>query len=327
MGDAVKRIIVFTSGGIILTKRSPAVGGAVPAIKGDEFLSLLPRGAVDLVFEEVSNLPSSHMTPAGALELGRRVESALLAPDIEGAVVVHGADTLEESAYMLDLTIKNVKPIVVTGALRPASGVGYDGIGNLAGAIRLATAPEARDMGTLVVFGDEVYAASEVQQMHSESPAAFQSPGSGPLGRIDGQRISLRHRPTRRQYIPCARLEEMVDLIRLGQGVDDRQLRHSLDDGVAGVVLETFGSGRVPPWWLPSINEAARRRTVIVIATRCAAGGLGDEHGYVGAYHDLRRANLLFAHNLSGVKARIKLMVALGAARNMEELRGWFKEG
>jgi L-asparaginase len=128
----------------------------------------------------------------------------------------------------------------------------------------------------------------------------------------------------RRHYIPCSRLEERVDLIHLTQGIDVRLLRHSLEDGVAGIVLDTFGSGRVPPWWLPTISEAARQRTVIAITTRTGAGGLGDDYGYLGAYHDLKRANLLFVHDLNGIKARIKLMVALGAARNVYELRGWF---
>jgi L-asparaginase len=116
----------------------------------------------------------------------------------------------------------------------------------------------------------------------------------------------------------------MVDLIKIGQGAEDRMLRHSIEDGVAGIVIEAFGSGRVPPWWLPAISEALAQRTAVVIATRCGAGSLHDEYGYVGAFHDLQRLGLLFAHNLSGAKARIKLMVALGAARKPGELKAWF---
>ncbi len=324
-GTTMKRVVVITTGGSIATKDGPIVGGAVPLLKGDDFLALLPRDGVHLVFEEFSNLPGSHFTPVNALELSQRIESTLLSPDVDGVVITHDTDTLEETAYLLDLTLKSIKPVVITGSLRVATNPGYDGVTNLANAIRVAIAPEARDQGVLVVFGDEVFAANEVQNVHAHSQQAFQAPGCGPLGRIESQRIGLHHRLAHRQHIPCARLEEMVDLIRLTQGADDRLLRHSIEDGVAGIVIEAFGSGRVPPWWLPAIGEALARRTVVAVTTRCLAGSLGDTYGYVGAYHDLTRLGVLIVHNLSGLKTRIKLMVALGAARNQHELRKWFQ--
>ena len=321
----MKKVVVITTGGTIAMKRnSPMVGGAVPMLKGEDFMAQLPRAGVDLTFEEFSNLPSSHLMPAQTLELAQRVESALLAPDVDGVVVTHGTDTLEETAYLLDLTINSPKPVVVTGAMRTATTAGYDGMLNLAGAIRVAITTEARELGTLVVFNERIFAASEVQKVHSQAADAFDAPGSGPLGRVEGERVWMRHRVPRRLFIPCSRLEELVDLIKIAQGADNRLLRHAIEDGVAGIVIEAFGSGRVPPWWLPSIREALAQRTVVVVATRCGAGSLYDEYGYVGAYHDLQRLGVLFAHNLSGIKARIKLMVALGAARKPGELHAWF---
>jgi L-asparaginase len=320
----LKRAVIITTGGTIAMKRGPMVGGAVPTLKGDDFLAQLPRSGIDLTFEEFANLPSSHFTPTQMLDLSRRVEAALRAPDIDGVVVTHGTDTLEETAFLLDLTLNSHKPVVVTGAMRTATALGYDGMANLAGAIRVAVAPETRECGVLLVFNDTIFAASEVQKIHSQSVDAFASPSTGPLGRVDGERIWLHHRPAQRQYIPCVRLEEMIDLVTVTQGAADRQLRHALDDGMAGIVIEALGGGRVPPWWLPTISEATSRRIGVVVATRCGAGSLYDEYGYVGAYHDLRRAGVVFAHNLNGVKARIKLMVALGAARRPEEIRTWF---
>ncbi|MBX0329283.1 asparaginase [Oscillochloris sp. ZM17-4] len=320
----MKRIAVITTGGAIGVRRGPIVGGAMPSLKGDDFLAMLPRSGVDLVFEEFANVPGSHFTAVGALDLAHRVESLLSNPDIDGVVIIHGPDTLEETAYLLSLTVRSPKPVVFTGAMRSAASVGYDGVVNLASAIRLAMAPEAQDLGAVAIFGDEFHAADELQQVHSQSLVAFASPGSGPLGRVEGERVVVRHRPFARQHIACQRLEEMVDLIRVTQGADVRQLRHSIEDGAAGVVIEAFGGGRLPPWWLPLITDAMQRRTAVVITTRCMSGGLGDEFGYVGAFHDLQRLGALFAQQLSGPKARIKLMVALGAARNTSELRGWF---
>jgi L-asparaginase len=319
----MKQVCVITTDGSLAAKQK-AAGASVSVTRNNELQSLLAHDNIKVSFEDFSNIPSSHFIPANGLKLSQRVESALMDPDIYGVVITHGADTLEETAYLLDVTLNASKPVVLTGSMRSSSESENNGITSLINAIRVASLPDTRDFGVIAVFNNDIHAASEVQKVYSQSQCAFQSPGSGPLGRIEGQKVWLNHRPIRRQYIPCSRLEEMVDLIRLTQGADDRMLRHSIEDGVAGVVIEAFGSGRVPPWWLPAISEALARRTVVVVTSRCLYGGLGDEYGYVGAYHDLQRLGILLAHNLNGAKARIKLMVALGAARNNEELRKWF---
>src|SRR5262245_25475842 len=265
-----------------MKRNSPMVGGAVPTLKGEDFLAQLPRSSVELAFEEFTNLPSSHLTPAQALELSQRVEAALLAPDVDGVVVTHGTDTLEESAYMVDLTVNSPKPVVFTGAMRTATMVGYDGMVNLAAAIRVAAASEAREQGALVVFGESIFAAAEAQKIHSQAANAFAAPGSGPIGRVEGDRVWLHHRAPRRLYIPCSRLEELVDLIKIGQGAEDRMLRHSIEDGVAGIVIEAYGSGRVPPWWLAAISAARGQRPAVVIATRVGAGFVQEQVGLCG---------------------------------------------
>jgi L-asparaginase len=320
----VKKILVITAGGPIAFKRGPAVTSAVPSVRGEDFLALLPRNEFQIDIAEFSNVPGSHLTPAQTLELSRRIETMLQAPDLDGVVVTHGTDTLDETAYMLDLTVGSTKPVVVTGAARTATTASYDGTTNLVAAIRVAASPQAHEQGALVVFHDTIYAASEVQQVSSQTVDCFGAPGSGPLGRVEGERVWLRRQMTGRLVIPCHGLEDRVDLLRLGQGADDRLLRHAVEDRVAGVVLETYGSGRVPPWWLPKIREAVQQRTAVVVTSRSGVGTLGDQHGYVGAFHDLQRLGVMFAHNLDGLKARIKLMVALGATRKMDDVRAWF---
>ncbi len=320
----MKKVVVITTGGSIATKHGPMVGGSVPTVKGEGFLSMLPRNEVEVLFKAFSNVPGSHLSPSKILEVSQLATSVLTAPDVDGVVITHGTDTLEETAYLLDLTLQSSKPVAITGAVRGPTVPLYDGMANLVSAIRVVMQPETRAMGTLVVFNEQIFAASEVQQVHTNSINCFDSPGYGPLGNIEGNRVWLQRKLLRRVTIPCTQLEERVDLIRVTQGADDRQIRHAIEDGVAGLVLEVFGSGRVPPWWLPAINDAIQQQMVIVVVSRSHTGGLYDQYGYVGAYHDLERLGVIFANGLDGIKARIKLMVALGVSRNAKEVQGWF---
>lgn len=317
-------ILCITTGGTIAMKRGPGVGGAVPSLKGDDFQALLPRSGQQVVFEEATNIPSSHLTPASVTELLRRIETRLQLPEVTGIVVTYGTDTLEETAYLLDLVLNSPKPVVVTGAMRTASAQGYDGIANLAQAILVAASPEARELGTLVVFSGQLFAAADVQKINPQSLDAFAAPASGPIGRVENGQVLLHHRPMRTAPLAFTRLEERVDLLTVAQGSDDRLLRAVIDSGSRGLVLETLGSGRVPPWWLPTLQELRARGVPVVITTRCLTGSIGDEYGYVGAFHDLRRLGCLFAHNLPGPKARIKLMAALGTVKSPDELRQFF---
>lgn len=316
----MRNILIVTVGGAIASR----LAGSTPGPRGEKILAMLPRADVGLSFEEFANVPASHLTPAQGLDLARRVEAALRRPDVDGVVITHGPDTVEETAFLLDLTLASPKPVVFTGAVRAATSYDYDGDANLAAAIRVAAAPEAQELGVLVVFDDTIHAAAAVQMVHSQARGAFASPGAGPLGRVEAGRVWVTARPAARRPIACQRLEERVDLLRVAQGADVRLLRHCVEDGVAGIVVEALGAGRVPPWWLPQIADAVQRRIAVLIAGRAGAGALGDDFGYVGASHDLRRVGALFAHNLSGPKARIKLMVALGAARGPQELRSHF---
>lgn len=317
-------IVVITTGGTIAMRRGPVVGGAVPSLKGQDFFALLPRSEHQVVFEDFANLPSSHLTIAMMTDLVRRVENRIQLPDVAGVVLTHGTDTLEETVYLLDLAIATHKPIVVTGAMRTSNAIAYDGIANLVAAIRVAGCEDAHDQGVLVAFNEGIYAAAEVQKVHGQALGAFGSPGSGPLGTTVNGMAVFHHRVARRRTIPFQRLEEPVDLITVAQGADDRLLRAALDSGTRGLVIEAFGSGRVPPWWLPLIQTARARSIPVVIATRTGAGSLGDEYGYVGAYHDLRRLGCLFAHDLNGPKARIKLMLALGAVAAPDDVAQYF---
>lgn len=322
----MRRIHIIATGGTIAMARDEEAGRAMLTLGGTYFLQQLREQAgssLSLTSEEYGPLPSSHFTVEHVWGLRERVAGVLADPDVDGVVSTHGTDTLEETAYLLDLTVPGNKPIVLTGAMRVATEPGYEGIANLLAAVRVAASAEAQGLGALVVMNNEVHAARDVTKAHSQSIDAFQSPVWGPLGRVEAERIVIARR-VEREVLRCPRLEPQVYLLKLALGMDAELLRQAVALGARGVVIESFGGGRVPPWWLEAIEEAIVRGVAIVIATRCPAGHIYDQYGYVGAYHDLVRVGCLFADGLNGPKARLRLMAALGAARDLAEAKRLF---
>jgi len=317
-------VAILTTGGTIAMRRDEKAGGAVPALTGQDFAAALPADLPPLRVEAVCNLPSSHFTLDTLVAIRERVMALQDDPDVLGVVVTHGTDTMEETAYLLDITVPGEKPIVLTGAMRTASDVGYEGYANLAAAVRVAASEAARGLGALVVMNDEVHAARHVTKTHTLSVDTFRSLEYGPLGRVDGGQVYITQRMAR-EVLPWAGLERRVALVKLTVGQEPDFLRWTVERGARGVVLEGLGGGRIPPWWLPVIEESIAAGVTVVIASRCPAGRVWDGYGYAGAYKSLRALGCLFANGLNGPKARLRLMVVLGAARTpagVQELWG-----
>ncbi len=316
------RLVLISTGGTI--SMAAANGhGAVPVLHGGDLRRLLPAWSGPLDVIELFHLPSAHFTLQTLWAIRQKVQSLAGDPTVQGIVITHGTDTMEETAYLLDLTVAGDAPIVLTGAMRAASDPGYEGAGNLLAALRVAADPAARGIGAVVVMEDEVHAAREVTKMHTLGLGTFQSPAWGPLGRVEGDRVLLRGRLPRHPICP-EQLEERVLLIKLAVGMDDGMLRYALEQGMRGVVLEALGGGRLPPWWLPAVRQAIERGVAVVVGSRCPSGRVYDRYGYAGSHDDQVEAGVLFANGLNGQKARIKLMAALGAGLGENELRKVF---
>lgn len=322
----MKRIVVLTTGGTIATR---AVGGrgATPRLSGADLLRAVPEAAkfARLRTVEVARIPGGAMSLDLMLAVAARVDGLLGERGVDGCIVTHGTDTLEETAFLCYLTVRSPKPVVFVGSMRTSSQVGYDGPRNLLDAVRVACHPASRGLGALVVLNEEVHSARFVTKGSSQKEDAFQSPACGRLGICYGDRVAFFTVPAVRRRLFPRRLERRVDLIRLAADVDDRFLRHALATGARGVVVEAFGGGRVPPRLLPVLDEMRERGVAVCIATRCTGGGLWDPYGYAGAHADLKRRGVLFAHDLPGHKARLKLMLALASLKG-EALRAAFEE-
>jgi L-asparaginase len=322
---ALPRVLMVFTGGTISMQVVPG-RGAVPARSGREILALVPRmvDTASIVLDDFDRIPGPHWTPERMLDLARHLRSRLGEAPFDGAVVTHGTDTLEETAYLLDLVLDTELPVVLTGAMKTADDPSWDGPANLLAAARCAASERSRGLGVLVVFDDAVHAARGVTKMHTEAFGAFASPRHGSLGEMEVDGPRYRRVPASPERIPTDRVESRVALVAAAAGMDARPLRHALDDGARGVVVEALGRGNVPPAMMAGVREAAARGVPVVVASRCPRGRTAPRYGYEGGGRDLEEAGALFAGDLSAAKARIKLMVLLGAGREGEELRAAF---
>jgi len=226
-------------------------------------------------------------------------------------VISQGTDTLEETAYLFALMCGARLPVVLTGAMRPGAIAGSDGPANLAAAIAVAAQAEAAVLGPLLVFGDEIHAARWVTKVHTSRPAAFASPGAGPVGIVGEGRVRLWGAPAGPVLGRPRGLPHRVELLTMASG-DDGRLAEAAGGYADGLVVAGMGGGHVPPA-AARVLETLARRMPVVLASRCAAGPvLTNTYRGEGAESDLIAQGLLPVGNLQPLKARLRLIVGLG---------------
>jgi L-asparaginase len=322
-----RRVHVLFTGGTIAMRIDPHTGAAVPALSGEEIAAQVPAiaDAAELTLEDYARLPSPHVTPHWMWRLKDRVAAVVADPAVDGVVLTHGTDTLEETAFLLDLTVDAAKPVVMCGAMRTVSEPGWDGPANLLAAVRTAVHADARGRGVMVVVGEAIHSAAEASKWHAQALQAFRSP-HGPLGTVERDGLLFHRPPFAAPRLPATRLVSEVDLHTMATGVDDALLRASLARGARGLVLEATGCGNVPPAVVPGIRAALAARVPVLLVSRCAEGRVVPAYGYDGGGRMLRDLGVILCGEMPGQKARILLMVALGATSDPAELRALVTE-
>jgi L-asparaginase len=320
-------VIVFT-GGTISMRHDTALGGAVPALAGREILAAA-RGVEEVADVEVDDFgayPGPHMSVARMWALRERVLSHLDRVDVDGVVITHGTDTLEESAYLIARSSVTEKPIVFTGAMRAACDLGWSGPANLSAAGRTAASEEARGQGVLVVMGDRIFTGADVTKSHTHMLDAFESPGLGPLGVVDDGRVVFRREtPSTRTVVMAERLAEPVDIVYTWTGADSRLIDAARREGL-GLVVAALGRGNVPPEMVGGIERWIADGKPVVIASRAQRGRVGHTYGYPGGGRRLLAAGAIFAGSRRPQQARIDLMLGLGAGLDEAGLRELFAD-
>lgn len=321
-----KKILLIHTGGTISMHVSEDTGAVVPdqvnpLTKEHEKLERL--AAITEI--EAFNLPSPHMTPQHMLKLRDIIVDQLAHAAFDGVVITHGTDTLEETAYFLDLTTKFESPIVLTGAMRSSNELGADGLYNLIAAIRVAGDDDARGKGVLVVMNDEIHHAANVTKTSTSSVATFQSPQYGPIGLVTKTMIHFHHAPIIREYVNVQSLTKRVAMLKVYAGMDADIVDAVLASGYDGLVLEGLGQGNVPPAVVPSIQNLLKKRIPIVLVSRCFNGIAQGVYGYEGGGKQLEDMGVMYTTGLNGPKARLRLLIGLNQHDQPLEMSRFFE--
>lgn len=318
---------LIATGGTIAMKIDPVKKAPVPAISGEDLISTVPEMAslAKIEVENLSNIPSDYMTPADWVGLQKAVVATLARPEVVGVIVSHGTDTLEESAYFLDLTVASDKPIVLIGAQRNASEKDFDGPRNLFNATRICVTPEAIGKGAMIAMNNQINAAREVVKTHTSDVETFKSGDYGFIGSADHDRIIFYRTPIRRQHIPLLQDKlPAVEIISMYAGADGAMISAAVAAGAKGIVVQALGWGNVNKPMFAAIKNAISKGTSVVISTRVPNGRVLPVYGFEGGGKTLQQAGAVFADNLSPQKARILLMLALQTTNKAEDIQKLF---
>ncbi|WP_347556999.1 asparaginase [Robbsia sp. KACC 23696] len=316
------RIVLIGTGGTIAgrgesTTNTSAYDCSVVSIT--DILAAVPAAAdvADITAEQLFQLGSENFGSAELLQLGKRISSLLKRDDVDGVVVTHGTDTLEETAYFLHLTLPSDKPVVLVGAMRPPSSLSADGPLNLFNAILVAGSPLSRRQGTLVVVNDEIHTARDVAKVNTFKLEAFKSP-FGPLGYVvEGEVLFYRSVARRHTIISEWSVDDIDTLPSVGivyahGGIDAIMLEAVLKSDVKAVIYAATGNGNIAADLIPLLIEARQRGIHVVRASRTGSGVVVRN----AAQPDYR-FGWLVADDHAPQKARILMMLALSGEQNV----------
>jgi L-asparaginase len=319
--------------------RIVATGGTIAnhpdgRLTAAELAALIPgaRRHAEIETEQFANVPSSALTVAHWLRLAQRLNRLFATRgDLAGVVVTSGTDTLEETAYFLHLTVRTSRPLVVVGAMRRPDAPGYDGAANLLQAVRVAAAPASRGRGAVVVINGEIHGARAVRKAHAQRLDSFDSGRRGLLGVVDADRVEYFRRPGRRHTqgteFDVSGLDRLPRVVMLTSyvGAGGDLVRAARDLGAAGIVMAGAGAGATTPAQADAVDEVIADGVVVVTATRTGGGRVPARmrriRGRAGTNLGPQRVS---GEDLSPVKARVLLMLALTKTRNPAEIQRLF---
>lgn len=322
MRCVMKRILALHTGGTISMQADDQ--GRVTTNEQNPMVQIQAGSEnIQLISVDLLNLPSPQMTPSHMLQIFQTIKD--YAQQVDGVVITHGTDTLEETAYFLDTMSLPQIPVVITGAMRSSNELGSDGIYNFQAAIRVAADDQARDKGVLVVMNDEIHAAKYVTKTHTTNVSTFQTPTHGPLGLIMKKEIVYFKQAQERVRFDLQQIEGRVAILPVYTGMDGEVLKSIQTSKLDGLIIEAFGAGNVPPLVADQLANLVQAGLPIALVSRCFNGIAEPVYAYPGGGQDLANKGIAFIKELNAPKARLKLLIALNAGLQGEELKDYLE--
>jgi L-asparaginase len=327
---ALARIVILATGGTIagaqLKEGEPGYKAGTVSIPS--LVNAAPglTKLASISGEQIASIGSQDMSDFVWLKLARRARELLASPEVDGIVVTHGTDTLEETGFFLSLVLRSEKPVVLVASMRPATSLSPDGPLNLYNAVAVAADPAARGRGVLAVFNDEVHLARAIQKTNTTAVQTFISPNRGKLGEVYYGKVIYFSAPVPLPAAPAFSLDSIgalprVDIVCAHEGADDTLVKAAVTAGAKGIVLAGVGDGNATKEMIAALGEAAKRGVVVVRSTRVGSGIVrrnieldDDALGFVAAYE------------LNPQKARILLRMALIQTRDVREIQRLFEQ-
>ncbi|GAA0355989.1 asparaginase [Alkalibacterium iburiense] len=321
----MKRILLIHTGGTISMSTDHRTGAVKPSAEHPlhEYNHLFEEN-LEIIEEDIFQLPSPHVTIKEMYQIQQRINQAIEEDLYDGVVLTHGTDTLEETAYFLDLTTDAPFPVVLTGAMRPIDEIGSDGVRNLQSAIWTALAPEAKDKGVLVVMNEEIHTARYVTKTHTTNVATFRTPTFGPIGIVSKAEVRFFQKLVFNETYPLEKITKKVSLVKAYAGMDSTLLDALAEAQIEGLVIEALGAGNLPPETLPGLKKLLDNNIPVVMTSRAFNGIAQDIYAYTGGGKHLKQLGVIFAPGLTGLKARIKLLVLLEQSLSEDAIHDLF---
>ena len=327
--SSLPKVVIVTTGGTIAERSDPKTGGLVPSLTGKQLVAAVPGldKMANVGVLDFSDIDSSHMTPQMWADLSRAVDRVLRMDGVVGAVVTHGTDTMAEGAFFLDVTLTSDKPVVFTGAMNGASDPAPDGPGNIYDAVLQVTSDEAKDWGVTVTLNRYINSARHVRKTDTTNVQTFESGDFGYLGYIYAQRVRRYNDRPDRVRLPVPDRLPKVAYIAAYAGDDGAFVRHAVDQGAEGIVVQAVGAGNVSADVAAAIRHALDQNVAVVIATRVPRGAVEPIYADKGGGARLLKEGCILAGDLDGPKARLLLMLGLAEHGNDRgELKKLFGE-
>jgi L-asparaginase len=311
-----KKVILITTGGTIASKPNTTSGKlASGAISGEELAAMckLPED-IEVIVDPIFQKPSVHINFEDLVTLKEKIENYYKDPSVDGVVVTHGTDTLEETAYFLDLTIADERTVVITGSQRAPGDLGSDVYINMRHAIYSACAEDLRGAGAVVVFNERIFPAKYVKKEHASNIQGFNAFGFGYLGIIDNDKVHVYQKPIKRENYKVKSAVPEVDIIKCYIGANGKFIKAARESGVSGIVLEGVGRGQVAPEMMTEIEQAISDGIQVIITTSAEEGAVYTTYDYHGSAYDLFEKGVVMGSDYDSKKARIKLAVVLSSS-------------